>query len=400
MSDFDREFLLLDAVHEFRAEALPHVHPAGTGAVRATVRRRRQVRTVTLAALVAILVLAPVAAFAAIGGDRRPQPATTATASPSASPSAADSPSASPSATPSATPSSAPPAPDAPTDLSNATIVLGAWGDYADTCPTGPVTFAHGSKQLPGKAPLTVEHTAAIDVDHDGGTETVAVIYCQGGQVGPRQAVAVKAAPDGTLTTMGQVLRTDSNVADIKGVAAGPNGTVALTVGDILVCCATQPSEEVTQVRTYAWNGSGFTQADGPTTFIADPAVADLAVSAPTLNFGPKVNGTRTGTLTVTVRNKGPQAAGQVSLSLVLLDYFANGPGQDWAKCPVPAGSYTTRLCQLGNMPAGATVTLTLPLTTQADASYMQPADNWFISIQPRRGDLKYPSVKVSVTFS
>jgi hypothetical protein len=343
-----------------------------------------------------------VAALASIGNDRTvPHPAASSTEPASGSPSPAP-PSASPSATPSsAPPSSEPPGPSAPTDLSNATIVVGAWSAIGQTCPTGPTTFTRGNHDSPDKSQLTVEKTAAVDLDQDGGTETVAIIDCHVGQAGTYQAVAVKAAPDGSLSTLGEIIHADPTMADIKGVAAGPGGTVALTVGDIVPCCATPLSLELTQVRTFAWNGSAFTQVDGPTTFTADASVADVVVSAPTLNFGAKVNGTRTGTLTLTVRNRGPQAAEQVTILLDLRDFFSIGPGQDWAKCPVPgADSPATRLCQLGTLPAGSTVTLTLPLTTQADASYMQPADAWTVNLYPRTGNLKYPSVPIPVTFS
>ncbi len=128
----------------------------------------------------------------------------------------------------------------------------------------------------------------------------------------------------------------------------------------------------------------------------------DLTVgaSAPTINVGVNVNGIRTATLTVTIRNKGPRAAQQVSVLINVGYYFTNGSGQDWAKCTTPAGSSGIRLCQLGTVAAGATVTLTLPLTTQADESDQQPASAWNMGLEPRTSDYKYPTVTVPVTFS
>jgi hypothetical protein len=379
MSDFDRELMLLEAVHEFRTEASPYVHPAGTRAVRATVRRRRQVRIVALAAVIVVLVLAPVAAFAALGGGRhQPQPA----ASPSAS--VTDSPTAP------ASPSSIPPP---PADLSNAALTLGPWSDSPDNpqpCPTGKVTFAANTAQLPGKAPVYLLEHAPVDVDHDGTDEVAIVIRCANGQAGTNQAIAVKAAPDGTLTTMGEIARSSADANDIRTVAPGDNGRVNLTVGDIIPCCGTPQSLELTQVRTFAWNGSAFTQVAGPTTFVADRSAVDLTVSAPTVHFR-RTSGTHSaGTLSVTIHNTGPRAAQQVSLLVWTDAPLAPGAGGDWAKCANADGSYPAPLCQVGDLAVGATVTLTLPLVS------LSGGGGPVITLQPRIGDLKYDSLHIA----
>lgn len=399
MSDFERECLLRDAVQEFRDEALPYVHPTGTDAAWSTVRRRRRVRTAALVAAVVVLVLAPVAAFAGIGGRGHQPPPGGPAATPSSPVSTAPS-SVPSSASAGGAPSSAPPTVNTPTNLANATIGVGRWDpDAPPDCPSGRLKFHNGVHGDTASTPVRITQTVAVDVDRDGGTETAALLHCEFGEVGAYQVIVVKAGTDGPLTTLGQVTRSDANAADIAGMRAGTNGQLRLTVGDIKPCCDTPKSLELQQVRTFAWNGSTFIQVAGRKTFIADTSVADLAVSAPTLHFGPKVNGVRTGTLTLSVHNKGPRAATQVSLLLELPSWsFKNGVGGDWAKCQQPPGGFT-RLCTLDTIAAGATVTLNLPFTTVADADNMQPADAWNIQVQPRLDDTKYPTVAVAVTF-
>jgi hypothetical protein len=379
MSDFDREYLLLDAVHEFRAEALPYVHPTGTAAVRATVRRRRRARIVALAAMIVVLVLAPVAAFAAIGGGNRPRPAVTPPASATVSPPA--------SASPSAVESSAPPAPQPPADLANTAFTLGEWRQAdPQACPTGRVTFKNSVATIPDKAQVFVRQTALVDVDRDGANEVAVVLRCVDGQAGTYQALALKAAPDGTLTTLGEIWRSGQNGDNLLTVTPGDSGRVNLTVGDIIPCCDTPTGAMLTQVRTFAWNGSAFTQAAGPTTFLADRSAVDLAVSAPAVHFVAASGGRLSGTLTVTIHNKGPGEARQVSLLVWFGEAMGAGTGGSWGNCSGVDAGNRTPVCQVGDLAAGATVTLTLPLL----ADFTQG-----ITLQPRIGDQKYPDLHI-----
>jgi hypothetical protein len=385
MSDFDREYLLLDAVHEFRAEALPYVHPAGTAAVRATVRRRRQARIAALAALIVVLVLAPVAAFAAIGGGDQSHPAVSPPASGTASPSAPPSPGAVQSH---ATPSTPPP-PQPPASLAGATFTLGEWRPVQggpNVCPTGTVTFKNSVAQVANKAPVYLRQTALVDVDQDGANEVAVVLWCLNGQAGTYQALALKAAPDGTLTTLGEIWRSGLNGENLLTVTPADNGRVDLTLGDIVPCCATPDGVVLTQIRTFAWNGAAFTQVAGPTTFLADRSAVDLAVSAPSVHFVAASGGKLSGTLTVTIHNKGPGEARQVSLLVWLDDTMQAGAGGDWGKCARVGTSGVTSVCQLGDVAAGATVALTLPLVTDMTQG---------ITLQPRVGDTKYDDLHI-----
>ncbi|BCJ70967.1 hypothetical protein CS0771_05110 [Catellatospora sp. IY07-71] len=111
MSEYDIEELNTEFAG-FRA-GVPQVVSPGMDAARHTVRRRRRVRTATLSVL-AVLIVAPVTAYAALGPDRDGPPVVVATAPGTPSPSAAESPfpspfpSPSPSASASASPSASP----------------------------------------------------------------------------------------------------------------------------------------------------------------------------------------------------------------------------------------------------------------------------------------------------
>jgi hypothetical protein len=394
MSDFDTEYLLLDAVAEFRLEASPFVHPSGTQAVRATVLRRRQTRIAAVAAVVVVLILAPMAAFAALTSDRRaPQPGgPTTSASPTASATASPSKSASPTATPTAPASTA----ETPIDLSDATFSVGDWPTWSGAdqiCPTGSVAFVGGKVAAAnGKSPLYLFQTAAIDVDHDGHAETVAIIGCADSQVEDYQVVAVKPGPGGSVKTLGQVARSSSDARDIKEVVAGPDGQVDLTVGDIVPCCAIPLLTELTQVRGFAWTGTAFHQVAGPTTFTADRTVADLTTTTSPVRFGPLANRVRAATFTLTLHNNGPQAAPAVSVMVELPPFSIAAPAGG-ATCSAPSrGSGDAYVCQLGDLAAGATATLTLNLTETT-------TDSPTIDIQPRTGNQKYDTLHLTATY-
>lgn len=85
---------------DFRTATAAHVHPAGIEAARSTVRRRRKVRTLALSAL-AVLVVAPVAAYAALAPEGSSPPVAVASSSAATSPSLSASAPPSPSAAPS-----------------------------------------------------------------------------------------------------------------------------------------------------------------------------------------------------------------------------------------------------------------------------------------------------------
>lgn len=124
MSEYDIEELNAEFAG-FRA-GVPRIVSPGMDAARHTVRRRRRVRTAALSVL-ALLIAAPVTAYAAFGPDRDGPPAVVATAPGTPSPSVAEpSPSPFPSPSPSAPP---PPSPSTPPSKQNvARYTLGPKG--------------------------------------------------------------------------------------------------------------------------------------------------------------------------------------------------------------------------------------------------------------------------------
>ncbi|GAA1648983.1 hypothetical protein ACFQY4_04325 [Catellatospora bangladeshensis] len=124
MSEYDVEELNAE-FEGFRA-GVPRIVSPGMDAARHTVRRRRRVRTAALSVL-AVLIVAPVTAYAALGPDRDGPPVVVATAPGTPSPSLAEpSPSPFPSPSPSAPASPSPSAP--PSRQSTARYTLGPKG--------------------------------------------------------------------------------------------------------------------------------------------------------------------------------------------------------------------------------------------------------------------------------
>ena len=381
----------------------PPIASAGDEPANTAVRRRRRNRILALVLFIAAVVLAPMAAFASLGPHHSPAtpPAASSTATLSAPPPSAQAASSPPS------PGTSPvrTAPNAPTDLNNATLTIPAWtGANESGCPSGPVTFNGGRAQPQNKDSLTLQQSAAVDVDRDGGTETVVIVRCL---PGPTQVIAVKAHRDGSLSTLARVTRSSfSDAQDTVGVSSAPNGRVAVTVGDIGICCETPRAQQITQVRTFAYQNGTFHQTAGPTTFSADTSYANVTATAPTVTFADTEGsaGTRMGTLTVTATNHGPHPASSLTLlvgmPLATPDSRSQG---SWDRCQ-PLGGDSVQLCQIGSLGAGSSITLTLPLVVAGiDVPNPVPANGdvgWNAYLQPRTGSQKYAETHVKMLFS
>ena len=280
-------------------------------------------------------------------------------------------------------------------DLGAATLTLGAWRPGpggSPPCPTGPVTFSGSSAALPGKATVRLLQNVRVDVDHDGTDEIAVVVSCQDTQAGTYQAIVLKTGANGRLTTMGQLARGGPGAEDILAVGAGSGGLVNLTVGDIIPCCGVPRSLQLTQVRTFAWQRNGFTQVAGPITFVANRSAVNLDISAPAVHLGGLVAGRSSGTLTVTVTNRGPRDAMRVSVAVSPDQPLAPATGGDWARCLTRDGTNRTVVCPLGNLAVGKTATLTLPLTGLFGSQA--------ITLQPRIGDQAYSNLRVPSSYS
>jgi hypothetical protein len=280
-------------------------------------------------------------------------------------------------------------------DLGAATLTLGTWRPSpvgSPPCPTGGVTFAAGSATVPGMATVRLQQNALVDVDHDGTNEIAVVVSCEDSQAGTFQAIVLKPASGGLLTTMGQLARSGPAGDDIVAVAPGAGGVVDLTVGNIIPCCGTPASMQLTQVRGYAWQRGRFAQVAGPTTFTVDHSAVKLAISAPAVALSGLTGGKSSGTLTVTIRNTGSRAAGGVSVAVWAEQPLAPAVGRDWVRCLTRDGTNRARVCPIGRLPVGGSATLTLPFTGLFGRQT--------ITVEPRIGDQVYATLHVASSYS
>jgi hypothetical protein len=358
VTDFDDDARLAVAFAELRSEVAPYVRPAGTAAVRETVRRCRRARTFGATALALLAVAGPVAVFAAVHGDPHGPPAVSGSQSPDPEPS--ESSESAPSSQGLATPT----APDGRitrTTLDEATLDLPAWPAPAKSCVTGPVKFTHGSYEIMASVSVWIEKVVYVDIDHDGAKETVARLTC-GDQVGIGQVVAFDRDAAGAIRTLGQVVTQTGDIEAICDIREGSGGAVDVRVADVTIplrCIDLIPSFARFQWRGYAWNGTRMAQTDGPTAFGLNPKVTDFTATATDLVFAAAVDGLRHGSMQVTVRNLGPKALPfEVGVSLPLGLQLVT-PG--WSTKVWPSSQYLS--CDQDKLAVGATRTLTIEFT-------------------------------------
>ena len=361
MSDVDTR-IIDDAVEEFRAGTMPTLKPAGLAPVRAIVRRRRQARTVAVAALAAVLGVLSVAAGLQI--DRRHQgpPFTgpsraTATPRPTASSPAGHIPDLA--VVPSAQPSGCTRIRDGRTDVCNATLDIPAWAEAPD-CPSGRIGFTAGiPTATPMAGQLSMSTVGSVDVDHDGAPDTIAIVTCNL-QVYQVHTQVLAFRGDGTL--LGRVVATGGPITDILDVMVLANGSIGVEVSNDAGTHGWPYFVTTLQWRTYGWTGRGFTQTAGSTSFTANPSSADLSLSVGPIVFGTPRNGVRQASVSITVRNKGSRPAAKLSLFLFFAKATVSGTG-------VTQATFTTlgQVCSVGTLDAGATWRRTFTFTTQPD---------------------------------
>ncbi|GFJ89872.1 hypothetical protein [Phytohabitans rumicis] len=287
-------------------------------------RRRRQVTAATLAAVAVVLVVAPVAGFAALSRDSHPGPAPAESGSPT--PSVPPT----PTATPPATPSAVPDGRISRAQLLAATVTLPRWQSGAPaSCLTKNVRLA-GSKTSSKPWLGAVIHG---DADGDGAEETVATLACSPGNTDMQQVVVFDRDKAGRIVTLGQVVRTGDEIGWlIEAAVSGPR-TVRVQVGDVQPCCDVDEEQIQKQTRTYVWNGTGFQQTGWPTAFTGNPNSTDLSVEVTDLVLTPNAaDGRLHGTITVNVRNLGPQDAERVDVTFGF-DREVRHEGTGWDTC-------------------------------------------------------------------
>ncbi|MBU8857182.1 MULTISPECIES: hypothetical protein [unclassified Micromonospora] len=289
---------------EFRAAYTPVVHPAGTAAVRRTVRRRRRRTAVVTAAAVVLAVVIPVGANAALHRRPGPPPAPAQTVTPTPS----ESTSPPPSTPPPSTAASTPGVPDGRitrSQLLAARLDLVSWPDAPKTCVSDNVRLRSGPQD--DSVPTLLAGPEYVDLDGDGATETVVLVACRYGEASGKQVLALDRDDDGRIITMGRVVGTREGMGDITEFSVRDGGQIRAHVADIQPCCGTPEWTPQRQWRTYSWDGDRFRQVDGPTKFGTDPRLTDLTMTARDVVAGPPdKKGIRKVTVTVTVVNRGP----------------------------------------------------------------------------------------------
>lgn len=288
MTDFDDD-LINGAFGGFAAAAAPSVRSAGADAVRSTVTHRRKVRAGALGLLAAILVAAPVAAYATITGESNGPPVTPAD---SAGPSPTRD--VTPSVTPSATTAGAPAGPDGRisiAQLNAGKVTLPAWGprgtpSVGQVCATGRVQLV---KEDSRDFTVFVRKVVHTNLDADSSLETAALVYCVTGEVNTGQVVVFDRDATGKIVTLGQVLKSTDTMNGIWDITVGPQGELNVDVSNIVACCATPKATVVHQIRTFAWTGTRIAQTGGPTYFLKDDKAVDLGATFKESTWGPTV---------------------------------------------------------------------------------------------------------------
>ena len=346
-----------------------------------------------------------------------PFAAVTPMASPSPSPSPSPQPSAGTTPTPpsrrSPQPSTQPPSSSSPSaaylyGLAGARLDLPARPAGLEGCAQGlGVQFVNG-RSSDGTDPWVgtqIDTAIETDADHDGTPEVVAEIRClpPGFQASFTQVIAFDRRVDGTFATMGLVVQsvpTDGSpananvIANVLSLQAAPVGGVRVEVGDLASWYVdTGTSSGLTQQRTYGWNGITFVQTAGPTSFLVPPGSSDLSVSASPMTYAGPVNGSRAGSMTVTIRNAGATTARGLSVLLAM------APPADCADPGAPAGP----TCVVGSLAPSATATVTFHHAVDAcepgSSECVSGADpsaqtNPWASLQVRIGDQKYSEIQ------
>ncbi|GIF68477.1 hypothetical protein Ais01nite_65120 [Asanoa ishikariensis] len=328
MSEFDD--LINDALGDFRAAEAdnPSLTP-GAAAARATIKHRRTVRLATLSVLGALVIAVPIAAFAADphGNNPPPAPADSLTPGPVESPT--------PTATPTPSRPSSPVTPDGVItlkQLGSTAVDIPAFSN--ELCPATHVRLATANPHSQGKAWIAkVVHT---NLDDDPGRETAALLLCQIGEVPTSQVVAFDRDAAGKIRPIGQVVG-EGYKLNIRDIRVRAQGGITADVSDMIACCDTPVSREQHQQRAYRWNGTKFTQLGGPTVFGDPDSVTDLKVSVSDVTLGPATDGKRSGTMTVTVKNNGPNSSGRFQVGFGDCTFKCAGQIPFWAW-----GSYGT----------------------------------------------------------
>ncbi|MET8230839.1 hypothetical protein ABZS77_09205 [Micromonospora sp. NPDC005298] len=377
---------LAEEFARYRRTLLEEVEVPGPAAVRRTVRGRGRRRlAVTTTAVLALFGGSAVGYAAMNGPEHRPGPV-----DPTPSVSVSPTPGGPTTPTPSASASSGGPASTAPNgrfsraQLLGTKVTLPAWR-AGPGCPTSAVRISGDDREGLNWL-VALDHG---DVDGDGAAETVALVQCVLGSGGPMQVVAFDRDEEGKAVTLGRVVATTIDKPQwLFALDVVDDGTVRVQVGDIAPGGGWPGEWSQRQWRGYRWKGGAFAQVSGPTSFGPNPHSADLAVTATPLVLSTADDGSRTGTTTVRIRNKGTGPVARVELRLNVPP--AVRPDVDgWAPCTnEPQDTSEPVTCGLGRIPAGAEVTLTLSFRAAKGAPV--GTGNADVVARPMDGDFNF----------
>ncbi|MGC4817800.1 hypothetical protein [Micromonospora sp. DT63] len=342
----------------YRRTALAEVEVPGPAAVRRTARGRGRRRLAATTATVLALFGGAAVGYAAMSGpDREPGPV-----DPTPTISASPTPSGTASQTPSPSATSGSPLPTAPSakisraQLLGAAVTLPAWR-AGRGCPTSGIRLSGDDRE--GANWLLAFDQG--DVDGDGAVEAVALVQCVLGSGGPMQVVAFDRDQQGRIVTLGRVVATSIDKPQwLFALDVVDDGTVRVQVGDIAPGGGWPGEWSQRQWRGYRLEGGSFAQVSGPTSFGPNPHDVNLVVSATNLVLADAPDGSRTGTITVRIRNGAGGPAAYVALRLGL-PAAVRPDGNGWAACRNdPEKTREPLTCDLNQLGAGKEVRLTL----------------------------------------
>jgi hypothetical protein len=259
MPDF-LDDLINDAFTDFdAAERSAHRPVPGTGAVRHKVAVRRRARFTAFGVVGALLVAVPVTAYSASPRGNNSPPGTVVSPSPDR---------------PSPTPTTTPPPAAEPDDVRTATLKLPAFPRFEEHCKAeGTRKFVNGKARTVGTTELTIGELTPIRADLDGrpGDELLTTLACRNdGSVHPVQLLALKVAPDGSLSPLGFVLDDSFTAGYTPDTVKVDGGVVRLEVIGDYQSDGNPPCDP--QIRGYAYRDGAFRQVEGPTRFTKPPA--------------------------------------------------------------------------------------------------------------------------------
>ncbi|MGA5312259.1 hypothetical protein [Micromonospora taraxaci] len=382
---------LAEEFAHYRRTVLDKVEVPGPAAVRRTVRGRNRRRWGATATTALALFGGSAIGYAAMNGpDHQPGPVDpTPSISVSPTPDSSTSPTPGPSVTTGGPTSVVPDGRISRAQLLDASVTLPAWRAGRD-CPTSGVRLSGDNVREGVNWLLTLDHG---DVDGDGAVETVALVQCVFGTGGSMQVVAFDRDEQGKVVTLGRVVMTTIDKPQwLFALDVVADGTVRVQVGDIAPGGGWSADWSQRQWRSYRWKGDAFAQVSGPTSFGPNPNLADVSVTTGDLVLRTADDGSRTGTATVRIRNRGTGPVARVGVRLAVPE-TVRADVDGWELCPGAHGDVGTITCSVRQLAAGEEIRLDLDFRVLE--GIMLSTDKADVEVQPwdGKGDV-LPDVK------